>query len=433
VTRGPAFHRSIFARLVAVMLAMAACLLAMVFGFYYVIIIPGIHHSLDQLVGRHARAIAESRPTPETARALADQLDLQVRFVGADTTWTTDPNVPTLAALGQVGHHGNVLARFFVPRHAYYMVVTPRGRYIFARTFGAHFAHAHAQMLVMLLLSMAGVFATAYWVMRRALRPVRLLTDGVTQIGEGRLDVTVENRSRDEFGTLTDAFNTMARRVRDLVRSRDQLLLDVSHELRSPLTRLKVALELAPDEARRRAMRADVAEMETMVTELLELERLRGGKGILAERRDLVPLLRDVTERHADRPPGVRLRLPGDARPVTLDLDADRVRIVLRNLVENAIKFSLADSGPVEITLEDRADAVVVRVSDDGPGVPEGEARALFEPFFRLDPSRSKKTGGYGLGLSMCKRIMEAHGGTISVERRAPRGATFTLTFPRRG
>jgi signal transduction histidine kinase len=207
------------------------------------------------------------------------------------------------------------------------------------------------------------------------------------------------------------------------------LLLDVSHELRSPLTRLKVALELLPDPDMKARMAADVAEMEIMIGELLELERLRDGRGISTTRQNLVALLGGVARNYDERPPGVRVSamMP----EILVDIDADRLRIVIRNLLENAVKYSSPTSRPVEISVSQTAETVVVRVTDDGVGIPESDVERVFEPFFRVDRSRSKSTGGYGLGLSICKRVMEAHGGSIAVERQAGRGTSFVLTFPK--
>jgi signal transduction histidine kinase len=140
-----------------------------------------------------------------------------------------------------------------------------------------------------------------------------------------------------------------------------------------------------------------------------------------------VPILREVASAFDDAGPGVRVTC--GAPELELDLDGDRVRTVLRNLLENAVKYSLPDSRPVELSAARDGAAVVVRVVDDGPGIPEPDLVRLFEPFFRVDRSRSKKTGGYGLGLSICKRIMEAHGGSIAAANNPGRGAAFTLTF----
>jgi signal transduction histidine kinase len=115
---------------------------------------------------------------------------------------------------------------------------------------------------------------------------------------------------------------------------------------------------------------------------------------------------------------------------IPMKIDGERVRVVLRNLLENAFKYSLPDSQPVDVSATQNKEAVVIRVTDDGQGIPESQIAHVFEPFFRADPSRSKKTGGYGLGLSISKRITEAHGGTITAENNRERGAVFTLKFP---
>jgi len=226
---------------------------------------------------------------------------------------------------------------------------------------------------------------------------------------------------------LTDAFNKMVGRVKQMIQARDQLLLDVSHELRSPLTRLKVALALLPEDENRAGMVGDLNEMEAMIAELLELERIREGRGIRRERHNLVPVLREMAEAYKYGPPGVQLLLTPSE--VWLEIDREKIKTVLRNLLENARKFSLPDSRPIEIAIEDAAGAIVVRVRDDGPGIPDSDLPNLFEPFYRVDRSRSRKTGGYGLGLSICKRIMEAHGGSIAVTNNPQRGASFILTF----
>jgi signal transduction histidine kinase len=124
------------------------------------------------------------------------------------------------------------------------------------------------------------------------------------------------------------------------------------------------------------------------------------------------------------------VRLSAEETEIWAEVDGDKVRTVLRNLLENAVKYSLADSEPVEVVLKKSEGSVIVTVADDGPGIPEEDLPSLFEPFFRVDRSRSKKSGGYGLGLSLCKRIVEAHGGQIEVANRRGRGAEFVVRLP---
>jgi signal transduction histidine kinase len=280
----------------------------------------------------------------------------------------------------------------------------------------------------MLLVLIVLVVLVAYWFQKRLLRPVESLNDGVARMSAGQLDIVLPVFTHDELGALTDAFNKMVGRVKEMIQARDQLLLDVGHELRSPLTRMKVALALMPTDDNRTSLESDVTEMEIMISEILELERLRNPNGLRRQNQDLVAILREVTQTFGRRSPGIRF----SAHPemILMKIDGERVRVVLRNLLENAFKYSLRDSQPVDVSAVQNKDAVIIRVTDDGQGVPEAQIPQIFEPFFRVDPSRSKKTGGYGLGLSISKRITEAHGGRITVENNRERGAVFTVTFP---
>lgn len=359
---------SVFAKLLAIMVTMAACLLLLVTLFFWLVVAPLVNPTIHRItqpeVAEHPATHAPSSPV------------------------TREP------------------------------IASPAN--------GVHTAHAAA--LVVLLLIMVAVVLSAHAVLKRLLQPLRVLTDGVARLSAGHLDVVLPSPSRDEFGTLTDAFNQMVGRVREMVGSRDQLLRDVSHELRSPVTRMKVALELLPDGEQRRRMGADLADMERMIAELLEFERLRDPRGITTARRDLAALLREVAESFQNVPPGVRV--VSTPPEMQIDIDEERVRTVLRNLVENAVKYSLPTSRPIEVSAIQSGDSVVIRITDDGVGIPAGDVERVFAPFFRLDPSRSKSTGGYGLGLSICKRVMEAHGGSIAVERPSGGGTSFVLTFP---
>ncbi|MEP7343867.1 MAG: HAMP domain-containing sensor histidine kinase, partial [Gemmatimonadaceae bacterium] len=265
------------------------------------------------------------------------------------------------------------------------------------------FATAHYGLLLIFLLVVAGAVLSAHLVLKRLLQPLRVLSDGVARLGAGELDVQLTRSTRDEFGRLTDAFNQMVGRVKEMIGARDQLLIDVSHELRSPLTRMKVALELLPDDAHRARLAGDVEEMERMVTELLELERLRTRRGITTAPHDLVRLLREVAASMEGEPPGVLVA--SSSRALMLNIDGEKVRTVFRNILENAIKYSRPQSRPVEVVAVGDVDTVTVRVTDDGVGIPESDVERVFEPFYRVDRSRSKSSGGYGLGLSICKRV----------------------------
>ena len=420
--RSPQVRASIFARLLTIMILMAVTLLLIVGFFFVFVVFPGATAEASHAFEQYSEGIAATSPDFQNAKALAHRLSVQIRYEGPRGSWTTADYLPRILEVRE----GKVDAPI---GHNYYLESSADGgSYLFAWDFSAHFRDLHTKMLWLLLFLVTGVVCTAYAFQRRLLRPVRLLDDGVERLSKGDLKVTVPVLTRDEFGVLTDAFNKMVGRVRQMVQARDQLLLDVSHELRSPLTRLKVALALFPEDENRSGMASDLDEMEAMIAELLELERLRDGRGIHLETHDLVSVIHEVADNYRKGPPGIRIDSP--LREVWLDIDKDKIKTVLRNLLENAVKFGLPDSLAVAIDLEQNEDTVTLRIRDDGPGIPNADIANLFEPFYRVDRSRSKKTGGYGLGLSICKRIMEAHGGSIAVTNNPGRGASFTLKFP---
>ncbi len=420
----PHLRGSVFAKLVAIMLAMAACLLLMVAGFFWLIVSPNFSFSVDRLAHEYAAAIAATAPNRQTAIEIRNRLDVLIRYEGPGGDWATDNDLPSITEVRAGSAHRSPQGR------DYYLVASPSGgTYLFAWNLIQPMRAVHIRLLVLLLFLMLVVLLCAHAVLKLLLRPVRWLGEGVERLGSGQLDVELPIRTRDEFGALTDAFNRMVRRVREMIQARNQLLLDVSHELRSPLTRMKVALEFLPDSESKEELVSDLGEMEMMVAELLELERLRDGRGLNPSVQRIAPILREVTARFNSRRPGVHLIAA--SQEIELNIDTDKVRTVLRNLLENAFKYSLPNSRPVEISCAQNDQSIVIRVSDDGPGIPTEDAAGLFEPFFRVDRSRSKKTGGYGLGLSICKRIMEAHGGNIVFQNNPVRGASFILTFPK--
>ena len=412
--RGP---RSVFAKLVAIMLIMAVALLAAVSLFLWQIVTPMLNGAVTQAHGELARATAARAPDLAEARAFTDRTGIEVLYEGPRGAWSTSTRARDMRGLEE--YHPRL---FIATRDVSIVPAADGGRYAFIARFGPNMRSAHTWLFVTLLVIMALVVVVAHAVLRRLLDPLRVLGEGVAQLGEGRFDRLGLPPRRDEFGALSAAFDRMVDRLAAMMRARDQLLVDVSHELRSPITRLKVALELLPAGDPRRRMQADVAEMEAMVGELLELERLRDGRGVQRTAVDLGALASDVARairrgvagrrhRAARRDGGDRGREPrpdGAAQP-----DRERDQVLARR----------QRPGPRAPGARDGV--VSIEVRDDGVGIPEADLAQVFVPFFRVDRSRSKKTGGYGLGLSICQRIAEAHGGRVTVDQvgRVARGS----------
>lgn len=270
----------------------------------------------------------------------------------------------------------------------------------------------------------------SYWFQRSQLRPLQTLRGGVEAVARGDLKTRLPVTRADELGQVAEAFNQMTHRVEEMIAGRERLLADVSHELRSPLARIKVALELLPEGDKRESIRGDVREMETLIAVLLERERLSArAESLLVEPVDLTALVRRVVDGFAGRSPEVVFEDDGGA--VLAEVDGELVRLLVQNLVDNAVKFSRPDGGPVEVRLRTEEGGVELLVSDDGPGIPEEDAERIFEPFVKLDPARGHRRG-YGLGLNLCRRVVEAHRGTIEVLPNPGGGTVVRVVLPRR-
>jgi signal transduction histidine kinase len=185
---------------------------------------------------------------------------------------------------------------------------------------------------------------------------------------------------------------------------------------------------MVPDPEVRQSLHADVAEMETMITAILEEARLRSTAAALQRQpTEMADLLKSVAEEFQNRPPGA---VCGPSEPATLMVDGDKMRTVLRNLIDNAVKHTPIGGPPVAVSLARDAAQIAIVVEDRGMGIAAEALPHLFEPFYRADASRSRKTGGFGLGLSICKAIIDAHQGQIRIHSEPGKGTRVTVTLP---
>jgi signal transduction histidine kinase len=242
----------------------------------------------------------------------------------------------------------------------------------------------------------------------------------------------------DELGELAATINTMGADIGQMLDAKRALLLAISHELRSPLTRARLNTELLPEtpelQASRQALLTDLALMRDLITDLLESERLASPHAALQrEPTDLAALTTEVVAGLVGAPPVQLVLAPG--LPL-LALDRSRLRLLLRNLLDNALRYSQGQAQPPVLTLQVEPAAnsgagpgLRLTVRDHGPGVPEAQLAQLAQPFFRPDAARSRSDGGVGLGLYLCRLVAEAHGGRLQLRNAAP-GLEVTVTLP---
>ncbi len=293
------------------------------------------------------------------------------------------------------------------------------------------------------LLSFLLASATAALLTRALTRPLSALTDGARRLGAGERGLQLRvPRSRDELRTLTEAFNNLVTGLERQEAWRRNLVADIAHDLRTPLSILRSELEglqdgvITLDDAALDRLHAEVLTLSTLVSGLRELSLAEGG-GLPLKREKILlgTFLEDFTESFQTRAAevGVTLTLARLSPKLTATFDPDQLERVLGNLLSNALNY--ASPGAVVLGATRTATGVRLSVRDHGPGVPDDPER-LFERFYRGDSSRTRTAGGEkgsGLGLSIARAIVQAHGGTLSAANHPGGGAVFTLVLPDKG
>lgn len=270
---------------------------------------------------------------------------------------------------------------------------------------------------------------------RYMVRPLERLTRTAQKLAAGDLSARSGLQRSDEVGQLAGTIDEMASQLEQRIHAERELLANISHEIRTPLSRIRVALELCTDEQGSLAqvkeqltsIEQDVAELDRLVDDVMAVTRLdlsasadREPLRLRLETIDLGQVVEQSVKRFAQIHTGreIATSVPGDLPPIPAD--AALIRRVLDNLLANAARYA-DPRQPVELEVLPERELLALEVRDRGPGVDEADLPRLFDPFFRADPSRSRDSGGSGLGLALCRRIVEAHGGTI-VARNRQRG-----------
>ncbi|MCK5218992.1 HAMP domain-containing histidine kinase [bacterium] len=417
------FHGSVFLQLLIVILLTGLAVIFSVGIFFKFIIHPRTENPFKKNLVSYINFIIEDLGSPpdfHKAQAVSENYFFDIRYEGAENRWTTSPDLISLAQADKI-----------IQRHrkkhppAYMVVSREHGKFLFHPNFKT-VVGIREEYVIGLILLLALIFFSAWLWIKWILKPLVLLNHGVQALSRGDLYYEIRIRRKDELGKLAQSFNQMTKRLREMIKAKDQILMDISHEIRSPLTRMKVALELLPAHQNKEALEDDVKEMELLINKILEAgkwDNLNWNPDKTPT--NLIPLIKNVIKNYQARPPGVVFTEA--SHDLNLPIDSPQIKTVLENIIENAIKYSRPDSRPIQLTLGEYKTRAHITIQDDGIGIPEKDLPFISEPFYRVDPSRSKATGGFGLGLSICKRIIEAHGGSLTIESEPGTGTKVVI------
>ncbi|NRF68029.1 HAMP domain-containing protein [Aquincola sp. S2] len=401
-------------RLVTLFLLLAVCTTVVFVGGTRQMFSSGWRQLVQPLFRDYVDRLANeigSPPDLARAQAMVQRLPISVRIEGPVVNWASHAprgpqDTPITAMLTRTTADGHAI-RFGIgawhsderPKRVGWMML--------------------AGLLLLLLL--------AYAYVRRLFKPLDDIRAGALRYGKGDFSRPIPLRRNDELGDLATQVNGMAIGLRRLLDGQRGLLLAISHELRSPLTRARLNAELVAEGESRDALLRDLALMRDLVSDLLESERLAGGAAALqTEQLDLNGLARDLV---AQQFAGQAIELVLDDTLPLLLLDRARLQMLLRNLLDNALRHNTDATTPVRLSTQ--LDGLVVRivVRDAGPGVDEADLQRLAQPFYRPDAARSRSGGGVGLGLYLCRLVASSHGGTLALRNTQP-GLEVSVELP---
>ena len=354
-------------------------------------------------------------PNLDVAQQLSEKLNIRIIIKGPDLHWSSDGQFPKNNENRR--HHRRLAVRITNAPYST-LFITKKNSEI----------PSPWKLLLGTLLGILSVLGLLYYLLQRMISPLKTIQQGVKRIGTGEFDHRIHLNRKDELGELSQEINAMADDIQNMLEAKRQMLLAISHELRSPITRAKVATSLLEDNKLKTALESDLNEMEAMVSGLLEAEQLNNRHHALQLTTvDINPLITDVIRQYF---PNKNISFIKDDSLGSQSIDDARLRFTIKNLLDNALKYRKQNNDEIIITTQHGKTSWQIMIEDQGIGIPQQHLAHLTEPFYRVDPSRHRETGGYGLGLYIIKMIIEAHQGTIDIQSVENEGTTVTVVLP---
>lgn len=375
-------------------------------------IVKDSQHPLRPIAINHVKYVVNDIGIPpdiDKAIEITQQMPVRLAIRGPDVDWSSEPNfIPEIDKPEWL----TITEPHIVRDRKHRFAIYPKGEYRFYMAWQYRLVkHKDKYKLFVGLGIVVVIFWVSYLATQRVLKPVREVSSAAKKLQQGDLDYRIDSKHSGELGDLCLNVNNMADSLQDFLEAKRQMLLAISHELRSPITRAKVTSEFIDDEKTRKRISSDLDEMESLVGTLIESERLNQPHAVLhKESIDLNTLIYKVVALWNDQP--IETIVP--EFPSTALVDPVRIELMLRNVLSNAVRHS--NGKPIQVILEKEQTQWRLTIADQGDGISEEHIKHLSEPFYRPDDSRQRQTGGFGLGLYLAKRIVEAHKGELMIE-----------------
>ena len=359
-------------------------------------------------------------------REAISQPKVDVKVVKSGQVWTTWDDFPEIPAL--LASSEKIKSLYFAKyQFRYYLVANKEDTWIAFTTLPASLLLSPGWLEYWPWFTALCVFMLSYRTLRGWLKPISDATVSAKRVSQGQFDYRIDKHPNTELAELTRGLNKMAAELQQLFDAKNQLLLAISHELRTPMARMKVSLAMLDESTVSRELNNDIAQMDQMIEQLLEAERLNHGHKTLHLTKHYLPSLIEevLSEQERTERISVLSAVPEDV----ITSDVGRIKFLLRNLLRNAVAYS-PEGTYVGLTVDQTDDGFLFTVEDQGPGIPKEFQEQIFEPFFRVEEIEHRSHSGVGLGLYLCRKIANAHGGSLTVQSEPGKGSRFILTLP---
>ena len=387
-------------------------------------------------------------PNQDKAEEIVGQMPFDMKIMGEDLNWASSPqfiitdtinfelstlNVAKIKADIAKGKtpsgEGVQAARY---KNRTYAKI-PFGDYtIFLVTPKMSVAAQRPYIIELIIAITLLVFLICYVMVQRIFRPIKSIEEGANQIGQGQLEYRIDVKQKDELGSLAEKINQLAVNVQEMLAAKQRLNLGVSHELRSPLTRARLEVELLEDSKIKEDLLNEINAMETIIANLLDSEAINyGHKKLKLELFELSDMISQLIQKSGFLADSNIAFIPLDYA-AQVEADKTLFEVMIKNILENAIRYNPVDSEPIQVRVDPMEDTYEIMIRDFGPGFSKEDLTKVTEPFYRTGQSRSRQSGGFGLGLYLCKQIVEAHQGTIAIANHEETGAVVAVTIPKR-
>jgi len=434
------------------MLTAFAYLYLLTIGVRQIILNDEVRETLSFYRSSYLESVLEDLqypPTQARAEQLVSSMPFDMKIMGSDIDWSSNQEFPNLDVLNfesrdwqflkiktdiEIGQEtyieGGEFARymnrsFFKLPYGDYIVVLVNPKISQAVSTTFLFETFLAISLLILLI--------AFLVVQKMISPIQTIQDGTTRIGSGELQHRITIKQKDELGILAKEINLLAKNVQDMLEAKQRLNLGVSHELRSPITRARLQIEMLEQSQHKEELLNEINAMETIISNLLDSEAINYGHKKLDLKTFHIESKIKALISKAPYLENIQTSISSDINNLEIEADEVLFEVMLKNVLENASRFTPSNRALIELTLEEiNSQSIHITIRDFGPGFNKDDLEKVTEPFFRTSQSRSRESGGFGLGLYLSKQIVLAHAGFLKIKNHPDQGAVVSVELPLR-